>query len=151
MYRSYIFLAKMTAIVKNSLNIAFIHYNRKGVGHNMVKLHLTHWGWVMHICISKLTTTGSNNGSSPSQHQAIIWTNTEILLTRPLRTNSSEMLIKIYTFSFKKMHLKMSKCKLTIIMSRSQCVTCIEVYPYVSHVWCNDQHLIINYCKNSMS
>ena len=151
MYRSYIFLAKMTTIVKNSLHISFIHFNRKGIGHNMVKLHLTHWGWVMHICISKLTTIGSNNGSSPSQHQAIFWTNAEILLTGPLGTNSSEMLIKIYKFSFTKMHLKMSKCKLTIIMSRSQCVTCFEVYPYASHGWSYDQHVSINYCKNSMS
>ena len=39
---------------------------------------LTHWGRVMHIC--KLTITGSDNGLSPGQHQAIIWTNAGILL-----------------------------------------------------------------------
>ena len=40
-----------------------------------------------------------------------IWTNAGILLIRPLGTNFSEILIKIHTFSFKKMHLKMSSAK----------------------------------------
>ena len=70
--------------------------------------YLTHWGRVMHICISKLTIIGSDNGLSPGQRQAIIWTNVGILLTGPLETNFSEIFIAIYTFSFKKMHLKMS-------------------------------------------
>ena len=40
--------------------------------------------------------------------QAIIWNNAGILLIRPLGTNFSEILIEIYTFPFKKMHLNMS-------------------------------------------
>ena len=55
-----------------------------------------------------LTIIGSDNGLSPAQHQAIIWTRAGILLIGPLETNFSQILIKIYTFSFKKMHLKMS-------------------------------------------
>ena len=43
--------------------------------------------------------------------QAIIWTNAGILLIGPLGTNFSEILIKIHTFSFNKMHLKMSSGK----------------------------------------
>ena len=42
--------------------------------------HLTHWGRVTHICISKLTIIGSDNGLSPGRRQAIIWTNAGILL-----------------------------------------------------------------------
>ena len=42
---------------------------------------------------------------------AIIWTNAGILLIGHLGTNFSEILIKIYTFSFKKIHLKMSPVK----------------------------------------
>ena len=42
---------------------------------------LTPWGWVKHICISKLTIIGSDNGLLPGRHQAIIWTNTGILLS----------------------------------------------------------------------
>ena len=55
----------------------------------------------------------SDDDLSPDLHQATIWTNAEILLTGPLRTKLSEILIHIYTFSFKKMHLKMSfGCKM---------------------------------------
>ena len=72
---------------------------------------LTHWGRVMHICVGKLTIIGSDKGLSPDRRQAIIWTNAEILLIGPLVTNVSETLIKIHTFSFQKMHLKMSSGK----------------------------------------
>ena len=62
----------------------------------------------MHICVSKLSILGPDNGLSPGRRQAIILTNAEILLIWPLGTNFSEILIFINTFSFKKMHLKMS-------------------------------------------
>ena len=75
---------------------------------NLLCYLLTHWGRVMHICVSKLTIIGSNNGLSPGRRQAIIWNNTGILLIRSLGTNFSEILSKIHTFSFKKIHLKMS-------------------------------------------
>ena len=86
---------------------------------------LSHWGWVTHICISKLTIIGSDNGLSPERHQAIIWTNAGILLIEPLGTNFSEISNEIHTFSFKKMHLKMSSAKwrpfclgLNVLMTR---------------------------------
>ena len=63
-------------------------------------LYLTHWGRVMHICVSKQTIIG--------WRQAIIWTYAGMLLIGPLGSNFSEILIEIYIFSFKKMHLKMS-------------------------------------------
>ena len=69
---------------------------------------LTHWGWVTHICVSRLTIIGSDNGLLPGRRQAIIWTNAGILLIGPLGTNFSENLIKINIFSFMKMPLKMS-------------------------------------------
>ena len=72
---------------------------------------LTHWGRATHICVGKLTIIGSDNGLSPGRRQAIIWTNAGILLIGPLGTNFNEMLIEIYTFSFKKIHLKMSSAK----------------------------------------
>ena len=64
-----------------------------------------------HICVSKLTIIGSDNGLSPDRRQTIIWTNTGILLIGPLGTNFSEIIIEIYIFSFKKMHMKMSSGK----------------------------------------
>ena len=72
---------------------------------------LTHWGRVTHICVGNLTIIGSDNGLSPGGHQAIIWTNAGILLIGPLGTNFSEIFIGIQTFSYKKMHLKMSSAK----------------------------------------
>ena len=74
---------------------------------------LTHWGRVTHICINKLAIIGSDNGLSPGRRQTIIWTNAGILLIKPLGTNVNEMLIAILTFSFMKMHLKVSsgKCR----------------------------------------
>ena len=72
---------------------------------------LTHWGRVTHICVSNLTTIGSDNGLSPGRCQAIIWTNAGILLIGPLGTNFNEILIEIHIFSFKKIHFKMSSGK----------------------------------------
>ena len=71
-------------------------------------LGLTHWGRVTHICVSKQTIIGSDNGLSPGRHQAIIWTNDGILIIRTFRTHFSKIVSEIYTLSFKKMHFKMS-------------------------------------------
>ena len=83
--------------------------------HHAVRLN--HWGRVAHICVSKLTIIGSDNGLSPGRRQAIIWTNAGILLIRILGTNFSEIPGKINSFSFKKMHLKMSSAKGRLFMS----------------------------------
>ena len=84
-------------------------------------LKLTHWGRATHICVGKLTIIVSDNGLSPGRRQAIIWTNAGILLIGPLGTNFSEILIGIQTFSFKKMHLKMSSAKWRPFVSASMC------------------------------
>ena len=77
------------------------------------KLHLTHWGRLMHIYLSNLAMINSDNGLLPGRCQAIIWTNAGILLIQSLGMNLSEISSKIHTFSFKKMHLKMlsGKCQ----------------------------------------
>ena len=82
---------------------------------------LTHWGRVTHLCVGKLTIIGSNNGLSPGRRQAIIRTNAGILSIGPLGTNFSEILIEIYVFSFKKMHMKMSSGKWRHFVSASMC------------------------------
>ena len=81
------------------------------MNYELIILSLTHWGRVTHLCVSKLTIIGSDNGLSPGRRQAIIWTNAGILLIRTLGTNFSEMLSEIRAFSFKKMHFKMSSAK----------------------------------------
>ena len=44
---------------------------------------LTHWGRVTHICVARLIIIGSDNGLSPDQHQAIIWTNARFFQLDP--------------------------------------------------------------------
>ena len=80
---------------------------------------LTHWGRVKHICVIRLTITGSDNGLSPGRRQAIIWTNAGILLIGSLGTNFGENLIEILTFSFT---IEIAVCEMAVILSRSQCV-----------------------------
>ena len=84
----------------------FYHYSRKcdlryilRNAWHLVLAHrltvLTHWGRVTHICVSKLTIIGSDNGLAPGGRQAINWTNAGIMLIRPLGTNFNWMLIEI--------------------------------------------------------
>ena len=54
---------------------------------------------------------GSDNGLSPVLRQAIICINAGILVTGPLGTNFSEILIGIQTFSLNKLHLETSSAK----------------------------------------
>ena len=94
---------KFTKVTQN-----YSERNTNKQRHTMYIIALTHWGRVTHICVSKRTIIGSDTGLSPVRLQAIIWTNAGILLIGPLGTNFSEILIGVQTFSFKKMHLKMS-------------------------------------------
>ena len=55
-----------------------MHYNTSGEVTDIIDTMdnmLTHWAQVTHICVSKLTIIGSDNGLSPDRRQAIIWTN----------------------------------------------------------------------------
>ena len=52
---------------------------------------LTHWDWVMHICVNKLTI----------RQQPTIWTNAGLLLIWNLGTNLSEILSEIHIFKKK--------------------------------------------------
>ena len=45
------------------------------VGDDTFFIQLIHWGRVTHICVSKLTIIGPDNGLSPGRRQAIVWTN----------------------------------------------------------------------------
>ena len=64
-----------------------------------------------HLCLTKLTIIGSDNGFVPGRREAIIWTNAGIMLIGPLGINFSEILIEIHVFSSMKMPLKLSSVK----------------------------------------
>ena len=102
--------------------------------HQKHQTHLTHWGRVTHICVSKLTIIGSDNSLSPEWRQAIIWTNAGILLIGALVTNFSENLIEILTFSFNKMHLKMSSAKWRLFRLGLNVLMVLE-YCFYSCLW----------------
>ena len=100
-----------------------------------VWLFLTHWGGVTHICVGKLTVIGSHNGLSPGRRQAIIWTNTGILLIGPLGTNFSEIFIKFYIFSFTKMHLKTSSARWHLFCLGLNQLRCVYMGHHKQHDW----------------
>ena len=94
------------------------------------KINFTHWGRVTHICISKLTSIGSDNGLLPGQHQAMIWTNVRILLIWTLGTKFSEILkrnsyIFIEENAFENVVWKMAAmlCQLQCVITSMTAVT----------------------------
>ena len=100
------------------------------IWHRLLTPALTHWGRVTHICVSRLTITGSDNGLAPGRRQAIIWTNAGILLIGPLETNFSEISIEIKIFSLTNLRLKVLSAKVTAILSRPQCVNNEKSFPH---------------------
>ena len=73
---------------------------------------LTHFLLVWHIYPSvNWVSIGSNNGLSPIRRQRHCLNKCWLLSSWPLRTNLSEIWIEIQSFSFMKMHLKMSSAK----------------------------------------
>ena len=73
-----------------------------------------------HICVSKLTIIGSDNGLLPDQRQAIIWTNTGLLLIGPLGTNHSEILIENYNIFIQENTFESVVCETAAILSLPQ-------------------------------
>ena len=81
---------------------------------------LTHWGRMTYICVSKLTIIGSDNGLSPGQCQAIIWTNAGILLIQTFNEISSD----IHTISFIQENVFENViCEEAAILSQPQCIS----------------------------
>ena len=68
-----------------------------------------------------IVINGLGNGLVPHRHQSTTQTNDDILWIWPLGTNFSEILIKIYTSSFKKMHLKMTSANVSHFVQASMC------------------------------
>ena len=84
-------------------------------------MHLTHWGRMMHICVSKLTIIGLDNGLSPGRRQAIIWTNAEMSLIRNLGSNVCEILSEIHNLP-QENPVQNVICEMAVISSQPQCV-----------------------------
>ena len=88
---------------------------------------LTHWGWVTHICVSKLTFIGSDNGLSPGRRQAIIWTNATNIIKLNLR-NKLQWNLKRNSYIFiQENAFENVVCEMAAILSRPQCVNKISL------------------------
>ena len=84
---------------------------------------LTHWGQATHICVSKLTIIGSNNGLSPDRRQAIIWINAGLLLIGPLYRNKLQWNLNLNSNIFiQENAFESVVCETAAILSRPQCV-----------------------------
>ena len=76
------------------------------------RMDINSYPLVPHIYASvNWVSIGSDISLSPVRHQAIAWTNADLLSIGTLRTNFSEIRIKIQNVSFMKMHSKMSSAK----------------------------------------
>ena len=100
---------------------------------------LSHWGRVTHICIDKLSIIGPDNGLSPGRHEAIIWTNTGILLIRTLGTNFGEILNEKF------MHIHSRKCIWKYCLGNSvhfvlalKC--CVSHYSWINYITSSGWH-----------
>ena len=117
--------------VKLTQHISFRNINRTLISliryygvKNSGPVKLTHWSRVTHICVGKLTIAGS----APSHYLNQCWN----IVNWTLGTNFSEILIEINTFSFKKMHLKIS--------SRRWRPFCLGLN-VLNHYWVNVSHM----------
>ena len=91
---------------------------------------------VTHIYLDKLNIIGSDIGSSPGGHQAIIWTIAGILLIRTLGIDFSEIQSEIHIYSFNKMHLKMPSAKWRKFFSDLNILNNIRYWPFRCTVKC---------------
>ena len=78
-----------------------------------------------HICVSRLTIIGSDNGLLPDRRHTTIWTNVGIFSIGHMGTNFSEILIEICRFSFKEMYFKMSSEKWRFCLGLSVLKCCM--------------------------
>ena len=78
-------------------------------------VHLSHWGRLAHICVSKLTTIGSDNSLLPGQHQATIRTMLGYCYFEQTSATSSAYSINFHSE-------KCIVCEMGVILSGLQCV-----------------------------
>ena len=102
---------------------------------NSTLLELTHWGRVTHICVSDLTSIGSDNGLSPGRRQAIIRTNAGILLIRPLGTNFSDFFSRNSNIFIQEKAFESVVCEKAAILSRPQWINSSSPSAAYIHQW----------------
>ena len=107
-----------------TLSVSFYLNEISACMHHLQKVltKLCHWDQVTHICISKLTIIGLDNGLSPDRSQAIIWTTGRILSIGPLGTKLSEILTIHNSYIFIQENASEYVWKMMTMLSQPQCV-----------------------------
>ena len=89
---------------------------------NLGETCLTHWGRVMHICVRKLTTIGSDNGfvpwTEPSHYLNQCWYIVNWTLRNMIQLNFS----RNQNIFIQEKALQNDICEMASILSRPQCV-----------------------------
>ena len=93
--------------------------------------------WCICVSVNK-ATIGSDNSLLPARHQAIVWTNTGILITGPLELK--------YNNLFQENAFE-DVCKMGAILSRPQCVKLFgalnSFWPNDTIWWCNSGSILV--------
>ena len=118
---------------------------------------LAHWSRVTHICVSKLTSIGSDSGLSPDRRQAIVWNNVGILLIWPLGINFSGLLFEIQYIFIQENAFENGSWKIAAILSRAQCVNLVSgglihsLMPSGDGSWCDPELTSVGVVSCSMN
>ena len=97
----------------------WIHWGNKIRCETKLSCNLTHWGQVTHICVSKLTITGSDDGlSQPNHYLNQCWNIVNWTLTNKLQWNVNR---NSYIFIQENVS-KNVVCKMADMLSQPQCV-----------------------------
>ena len=97
-----------------------------------------------HICVSKLTITGSDNGLLPGGRQAIIWTNAGILLIRNLRNKLQWNLKQNSCIFIQENAFENVVCEMASILFRPQCVNLWDFMRYMDTVQEHYQFIVLS-------
>ena len=95
-------------------------------------LELTYWGWVMHICVPKLTIIGLDNGLSPGRRY--YWNQCWNIANWTLRDKLQWNFIRNSEIFIQENVLENVVCEMASILSRPQCfkrnpvLTCLVDY-----------------------
>ena len=119
-----------------SAYILICHFCINAPGHKNIDtrfLYLTYWGRVMHICVSKLTIIGSDNGLSPGRRQAIIWTNAGIV-NWTLGNKFQWNLNRIQYIFIQENAFEDVVCEMASMSSRPQCVKFLNWAIYIMKI-----------------
>ena len=95
---------------------------------------LTHWSRVTHICVSKLTNIGSDNGLPPSRRQAIISTKCWYIVNWSLGNKFQWNLNQNQYIFIQENAFESVVCEMAAILSQPQCVKLSIMCCHIPHM-----------------